>query len=249
MKRILFTLKEKWSEYLLEILVLIIGIYGAFALENWNDSRLERMEEIKVLNRVKNDLQNTINEFEFLNGIREKVLSGTRGILEHASQRIYEKDEIDTLIGLTLYRPTFNNKMGTIDLLFSTGKINIIKSDSIKNRLIIWPGSIDDTIEEEAYAMKLMQDHYYPKLAEYIYIQDLMKYSLGVSFFGGKIENKEEFSTIDIESDYEGLLNDKEFLNHLSMRASHVQICNSEVNELILQTQDIIKLIDLELEK
>ncbi len=35
MKRILHLLKEKWPEYLIEILVLIIGIWAAFELSNY----------------------------------------------------------------------------------------------------------------------------------------------------------------------------------------------------------------------
>lgn len=235
MKRILTTLAQKWPEYLLEILVITIGILGAFALNNWNDDRLQRSEEKEILRSVRKDLENTIREFEFLNGIRNRVLAGTAGILSVSDDSNVVESELDSLLGLTFYRPTFNNKLGAIDLLFSSGKINLISNDSIRSKLIALPGTIDDILEEEEYATKVFQNLYYPTLAKYVNIQDLTPYSPSISFFGAQSAQKQTVNLPSLPSDHRGLLQDREFLNHLNMRAAHMIVTNDEIMVFIEQ--------------
>lgn len=138
-----------------EVILLMFGILFALQVKNWNNKRLERLEEIEILKSVKKDLENTANELEFLNGIRGLIISATAGIFKISNQKNFEDNKLDSLISQTCYRPTFNNELGTINLLFSSGKISLIQNDSIRGFLISWPGAIDDATEEDDYANNL----------------------------------------------------------------------------------------------
>lgn len=71
MKRILSILKQKWPEYILEILVITIGILGAFALNTWNENRKTEKLERDILVQIKADLENN-----------QRDISGDLGWLE-----------------------------------------------------------------------------------------------------------------------------------------------------------------------
>ena len=238
----------KYSRYAVgEIVLVVVGILIALQINTWNGHRLERQEEIRILKSVRNDLENTIKEFEFLNQIRDLVLNSTKEIYTMANSGDFEGHTLDSLIGLTLYRPTFNNKLGAIELLFSSGKINMITNDSIREFLIAWPGSIDDMIEEEVYAVSVFQNNYYPVVARYLIIQNILDLSFSSSMIG-PVVREEIYPAPPIESDYDGLLKDKGFLNHLRMRATHFQITKTESNHLIDSAREIIEKINREID-
>jgi len=64
MKKILETLENKWAEYLLEMIVIVMGILVAFTLNNWNDSRKDKLKEMELLVELKENLTEDINNFK-----------------------------------------------------------------------------------------------------------------------------------------------------------------------------------------
>ena len=248
MKRILSTLKEKWPEYLLEIFVLIIGIYGAFAVDNWNSRRLENIEEQEILFNIQRDLENTLLEFSTLNSIRDEFMASANQILQMPTNTV-NVALMDSLIGKTFYRPTFNNKMGSINLLFTSGKINLIKNDSIRDLLLATPGFIDDMIEEEVYANEAFQDYYTPIISRYAAFENILPNLQFQSTLLGPSTKNPFRNTEVIKSDYYGLLLDKDFRNQLAIRRHQMQLSSRETSFLIERVEQINSLINKELDQ
>ena len=248
MKRIFTTLAQKWPEYLLEILVITIGILGAFALNSWNQGRIEHLEEREVIRNIKGDINNTILEFQKLNKIRNDVVSSTNLLLEFSEYDLIEISVLDSLLGLTFYRPTFNNTLGSINLLFSSGKINLIKNDSIRNPLISLPGEIDDLVEEEVYSNESFHDHYVPIVFRHINFEEVPLFGFGSTLIG--ISGQRAGKTTPVKkSNYNALLRDQEFRNHISLRRNQMDLTNRETLFLIEKLNSLTKLIDKELSK
>jgi len=251
MKRILSILKEKWPEYILEILVITIGILGAFALNNWNEARKDKLEEQAILENIQNDLENTIAEFEFLNDLRKNSIGASIRIFELAKDiPNSSKYELDTLFGKTMIRPTYNGKMGTLELLFSTGKISLIQNKEIKEKLISWPGMIEDFIEEEVYANEIFMGTFITELAKYSVIPELFNTQDGNSFITSTPSTeKYQIGELKMPSDYGQLLSNQEFLNHLALRNTNFVVSYTEAIALIEFAKQLKELIQKELRK
>ncbi len=223
-----------------EILLVMIGILLALQVNNWNEKRILRIEEKLLLQNLKQDFTNVKEELLSLNDMRNNIIHGSRSIYELAPEDLNKVDitRVDSLLALTFRTPTFNNQTGTLDVLFNSGKINLIKNDSLKNILIEWPRWVEDYIETENYSVELHNSSYIDCLSKYISIQ--------------RIINQVNFSEIyhystekeNIDPDYSALLNDPYFKNLLSRRIWFETGAILESKTLLQSTVNILKLID-----
>lgn len=142
MNKILQHLRSEWYKYALEILVITFGILGAFALNNWNESRKTEKRFRTILSLVKSDILSDIQEFDsarldyderinimtamFLDSVsREEYFSSNKYLLAIGG---YEDIHVDTR-GIELLNQ--NTELDDENQLAIANKINSFYSDRI----------------------------------------------------------------------------------------------------------------------
>jgi len=231
----------KYFKYAIgEIVLVVIGILIALQINNWNEHRLQKIEENNILISIKEDFENAIKEFRELNNNREAIAKTSLKLYSIIRNKDtnYNKVEIDSLLSNLIINPTYNSQTKTIDVLFSSGKISIISNGSIKNSLLSWPQKIEDMVEGEIYGSDVLVNKLYPLMSKYVSILDINR---KLNFKSYEIFDTTLKSAY--VSDYEGLFEDREFENLLSERELFIQVGIIETSELIDQAESIIKLI------
>lgn len=145
MKRILSTLSQKWPEYLLEILVITIGIYGAFALDNWNEKRKEKVDETIILNQLLEDLiEASYYSQKYIDREKEDVQLLQDVLLSReARSAIIQNPKADSLFFLIIWYMTIDVPvMQTYSDLKNSGKTGLIKNTALRAMLTKLEGKL-----------------------------------------------------------------------------------------------------------
>ena len=92
MKKILDLLKEKWGEYVLEILVITIGIFGAFILNDWNEKRKEKEKFLILTEQLYNSIYTDILSFENTQKFTSEQIHLIDKYLNFCDKKVYKKN-------------------------------------------------------------------------------------------------------------------------------------------------------------
>ena len=120
MKRILTTLSQKWPEYILEIFVLVIGIYGAFALERWNENRNKSEFERATLERMLINLKSDRENLEAIYHYFRRAVYSTEKLLV-LDQASLKSDSLKYWLGNVVQFTRFQPLTNAYEVLRSRG--------------------------------------------------------------------------------------------------------------------------------
>jgi hypothetical protein len=170
MKRLLTTLAQKWPEYLLEMLVITIGILGAFLLNNWNeDLKLKKTANLH-LEVLKDNLEDDLIELKQLDSIMDEILASGNELMAQFKGEVPIDQTIYENLTVLIMEYTFIPQSTGINSLKNSGSITIL-NDELQQQISQYYNSCDKVKERDDISNLFIKDKYEPKIFnEYAFI-------------------------------------------------------------------------------
>jgi len=190
MKKIFETLKRKWAEYLLEMMVITMGILGAFMLNNWNDERVNSSKEQIILKQLRKEYIDNLKQLLQKVSLRNDMIHSANTILSYKklAQSSIPEDSLDQHLFFALLRPTFNPSLGVTNELISSGNLYVISNPDLRLLLTTWSSSYHAVIEEEQILLQFTNELFLPFLINHYQIGNIFKHVLDTSDISSKFK-------------------------------------------------------------
>lgn len=221
-----------------EIFLVVIGILIALSINNWNQGRLVRIEEQKLLENIRVDFVEAARTLQSLNDRRDESIKNFQMLIEALSLRKSANTiHLDSLLGKSIFTPTYNGKNSSLSIIINSGKINLIENEALKSLLLKWPQQVEDMTEGEQDAKKLTYETWIPFISSYTSSNDW--------FVNGEFSRILPFKArkTRVKKDYIGLLGDAQFENTITMLELLYINGKLETQSLIRKADNIIALI------
>lgn len=145
--------KVNWPQAFSEVILLLLGAAIALGVDGWNDRRLDRIAEQEYLTSLHTDFEETREQFVSAQRRTEEIRDLNLQLIGWLSRSRGEVP-IDSILETGL-RPFFVDRfypvMGTYQDLVNSGRVNLLRSDSLRIALAEFEVSLerlDQTVDE-----------------------------------------------------------------------------------------------------
>ncbi|NJN49877.1 MAG: hypothetical protein HC798_00155 [Polaribacter sp.] len=145
-----------------EIILVVIGILIALQINNWNENRKESIKEQVILKRLQKEFESNKEQLFQKIEIRKRVIKNSQDLLyyfDHSHQATLDSivKKLSKLITPTSFDPIQND-------LVSSGNIEILKNEKLKQLLINWSTDVIQLQEVEQMFYKYSENQFIPYL-------------------------------------------------------------------------------------
>ena len=228
-------LKENWIKYGFETLTILAGIIGALTIDNWNEERKERVQELSILQQLRGDFETNRQLIE--TGILryqdiDKIIRLT---INHTGPEVDlpEPEVLDSLKMLGYARVELVH--GTINLILSADQMELLTNDLLTARLAAFPGENSIYKSFELLSMDIA-----------LRLRELHKSYIAVISLRPGLQTETQ---IQHESDFLGLLRTRDHQNLVVDRFIQNSNAYNALLNLKESNQSILDMINSELSR
>ena len=221
-----------------EIFLVVIGILIALQINNWNNNQQNLKKEQDVLKNLKAEVLQNLKEIKRDHEFNVECLDACYTLLEIDKTKSVNPQKIDSLMGTALDYATFDARLGVVNDVISSGKLELINNEDLRLLLNQWTGELSDYVEDAMVRRNFISNNY-AILTRYIPVRN-----------GDKTQDRSDYQKsykikpikVDI-SNYQKFIEDTEVDNawysHY-INQSFVTINEEEVERFLLKILDLI---------
>ncbi len=135
MKKRLLGLWQDSPRYVAEILVIMVSILAAFALDNWKDNQSRNAEEIAVLTTALREIQSDLSDIDFNVAWHEQAIRSLDLVITQLESGAAYHDSLAAHFHNAFNMPRFVHSTSAFQTMQSQG-MDIISNEELRNRLI-----------------------------------------------------------------------------------------------------------------
>ncbi|MEZ5921718.1 MAG: DUF6090 family protein [Parvularculaceae bacterium] len=174
--------RQDWFTVGIETLIVVLGVFLGLQVNNWNAARQERAEQHQVGLRLHNDFQGLDKALSDALAWQEKVivsLTTLKTAIDRGKALESEDEAIKYALVYGRAYPSFARKSATYNELLSSGRLNLIRDDALRNALAIYNERIDNSLYNiEQTRAPINTDFLY--LTEYAALTPISKSDVGI---------------------------------------------------------------------
>jgi hypothetical protein len=228
----------QYSRYAIgEILLVVIGILIALQVNNWNEERIERKSQVKLLKELRADLLDNQEEIVVNIGRCNRRLNYSNSIMIYLREKREVDDSLKRYIRLIQGSNFFNNSKTTYEYVKSSG-LKLLSNDTLRSKItkmyeedfqnIEWRSQGEFKFNDEV-RLPFMRRHFRP---DTVIINDqITSYSSKVS--------PEDWSTLCNNIEFQNIILDG--LNLYAVRINQMNRTIESLNNLIANVQTEIE--------
>lgn len=134
-----------WFNYLIELLVVILGVSIAFMLDNWKENQKNLELEKNFLTSFHSEILKDKTNLDTLVVYEDSSLTNVSGLMQkYFENSTVTKDEKFYIVGKMLTLNFFNTTTNTIEFVKSNGNFGIIKNYFLMEKIVEYYQNIEE---------------------------------------------------------------------------------------------------------